>query len=257
MIGIYKIGGNVINNPEELKKFLHDFSTLEGKKILVHGGGKEATELGKKVGLEAKMIDGRRVTDRETLDMVTMVYAGLINKRIVALLQQENCDAVGLTGADGDVIPAKRRSPLPIDYGFVGDIDPAQINVEFIKLLLDNGNTPVFCAICRNPEGGLLNCNADSIASALAIACSQIDEVILTYCFEKNGVLSDINDENSVISLVTPQIFDSFVESGQISGGMIPKVSNALKAVEKGVKAVRICNSQNVADKSGTVIRVD
>ena len=157
MINIFKIGGNIINNPDDLRKFLADFASLEGKKILVHGGGREATELGKKIGLEAKMIEGRRVTDRMTLDLVTMVYAGLINKRIVSLLQEFDCNSVGLSGADGNTIPASKRSPKPIDYGFVGDINKNDINIDFISLLLDNGYIPVFCAICRNPDGGLLN----------------------------------------------------------------------------------------------------
>lgn len=251
MIQIYKIGGNVINDPEALKEFLKIFSTLTGKKILVHGGGKEATELGKKIGLEAKMIDGRRVTDRETLELVTMVYAGLINKRIVDILQGLGCNAVGLTGADANVIPAKKRSPIPIDYGFVGDINPEDINTKYLSMLLDQGYTPVFCAICRDKEGGLLNCNADSIASAVAEACSRLDETELVYCFEKDGVLADVNDENSLIPLITPEMFEPLKEEGKISGGMIPKVSNALKAVEAGVGKVRICNGRN----TGTVIK--
>lgn len=254
MIQIFKIGGNVINDPEQLKKFLKDFSSISGKKILVHGGGKEATELGKKIGLEAKMIDGRRVTDKDTLDLVTMVYAGLINKRIVDILQELGCNAVGMTGADGNVIPAQRRNPLPIDFGHVGDISPSDINTSFISLLLDNGLTPVFCAICRNPEGGLLNCNADSIANSVAVACSKIENTDLTYCFEKTGVLSEVNDEASLIPLVTPDMFKDLVESGKISGGMIPKVSNAINAIESGVSSVRICNSKDVTGKSGTII---
>lgn len=255
MINVYKIGGNVINNPAELRSFLKDFSEIPGRKILVHGGGKEATELGKRCGIEAKMMDGRRVTDRETLDLVTMVYAGLINKRIVSILQEYGCNAVGLTGADGNVIPAKRRSPEPIDFGWVGDIDSSKINTGFIGSLLDGGYVPVFCAICRNPEGGLLNCNADTIAGSVAEACSSKEETRLIYCFEKPGVLSDVNDETSLIPLVTPELFDSLVESGKISGGMIPKVSNALKAVGRGVGAVRICDSKAIGIDKGTVIR--
>ena len=255
MVNIYKIGGNVINNPENLREFLKDFSSIKEPKILVHGGGKEATELGAKMGLEAKMIDGRRVTDKSTLDIVTMVYAGLINKRIVSELQMFNCNAVGLSGADAHVIPAKRRNPEPIDFGFVGDINPKDINVDFINLLLENGITPVFCAICMNTEGGLLNCNADTIAGSLAIACSSITPTNLIYCFEKKGVLSNVEDENSVIPLITPEIFETMVSAGKISGGMLPKVTNALQAVEKGVKSVRIRYSGNIAQDSGTLIR--
>ena len=255
MIDIYKIGGNVINNPNELRSFLKDFASLKEPRILVHGGGKEASELGRKVGLEPKLIDGRRVTDRDTLDLVTMVYAGLINKRIVSLLQEFDCDAVGLTGADGNVIPAHKRIPVPIDFGYVGDIDPTEINVNFISTLFGNGNVPVFCAICRNPFGGLLNCNADSIAAALAVACSEIDEANLIYCFEKPGVLTDLNDDNSLIPLISGDIFDTLVDEGKISGGMIPKVSNALKAVKQGVASVVIRSAVNLSSKCGTVIK--
>lgn len=255
MIQIYKIGGNVINNPVELKAFLKDFASIPGKKILVHGGGKEATELGKQTGHEAPMINGRRVTDRETLRLVTMVYAGLINKRIVSILQEFHCNAVGLTGADGNVIPAKKRDPHPIDFGYVGDITPSDINVPFISLLLDNGYIPVFCAICGDCEGGLLNCNADSISSTLAIACAAKEPTTLTYCFEKPGVLSDINDENSVIPFITPDLFDSLVKDGKISGGMIPKVSNALNAIASGVESVRICLADDCKlNNKGTLI---
>ena len=253
MINIYKIGGNVINDPTELRNFLKDFSEEKGIKILVHGGGKEASELGKKTGLEVKMIDGRRVTDQATLELVTMVYAGLINKRIVSILQEYGCDAVGLTGADGNVIPATKRNPEPIDFGFVGDINPRDINTEFIKTLLDNGNVPVFCAICRDKSGGLLNCNADTIASSVAIACSQLDETRLVYCFEKRGVLEDLDNPDSLIPEITEESFSNLVETGKISGGMLPKVSNALKAVEAGVGAVVIGDAKKLG-KDGTLI---
>lgn len=252
MINIYKIGGNVINNPKELRKFLQEFANLPHKKILVHGGGKEATEFSSKMGIQAKLINGRRVTDKDTIDLVTMVYAGLINKRIVSLLQEYCCNAVGLSGADGNVIPAQKRNPEPIDFGYVGDIKPEDINVSFISLLIQHHYVPVFCAICRNPEGGLLNCNADSIASALAIACSELEETNLIYCFEKPGVLTDINDESSVIPLITDDLFNHMVETGEISGGMIPKVSNALNAIKAGVNTVTICGSDL---KGGTLVR--
>ena len=255
MINIYKIGGNIINDREALLSFLNDFAKVPGKKILVHGGGKEATELSKKTGIETKMIDGRRVTDKETLDLVTMVYAGLINKRIVSLLQEEGCNAVGLTGADGNVIPAKRRNPEPVDFGYVGDINPEQINTGFISLLLDKGYVPVFCAICRNPEGGLLNCNADSIAGSLALACAKIEETNLIYCFEKPGVLENVDDDTSVIPLVTPTLYEEMVSQGIISGGMLPKISNALKAVANGVNSVKICDAKAFDKSGGTIIR--
>lgn len=254
MIHVYKIGGNVINDEKNLRIFLNEFSSLPGSKILVHGGGKEATQLGKQLGHEAQMIDGRRVTDRVTLDLVTMVYAGLINKRIVSILQEFGCDAVGLTGADGNVIPAEKRSPEPVDFGFVGDLNPALLNTSFIKLLLDNGYTPVFCAICRDRKGGLLNCNADSIANALAVACSSLSPTVLTYCFEKPGVLTDIEDDNSVISSINSEIFETLKNDGKISGGMIPKISNALEAIKKGVDTVIIRDAINLNEKKGTVI---
>lgn len=257
MINVVKIGGNVIDNPEALRAFLTDFARLEGKKILVHGGGKEATRMSKSMGIEAKMIEGRRVTDRETLDIVTMVYAGLINKRIVSMLQSLGCDAVGLTGADGNVIPAVRRSPEPIDYGYVGDIDPAKVNADFIAALLNAGKVPVFCAICHDGEGTLLNCNADTIASSVALGASHIGDTRLTYCFEKPGVMTDVNDDSSVIPLVTEDSFISLKEQGIVAAGMIPKIQNALKSAREGVKEVRICRAEALLNEGeGTKIKI-
>lgn len=255
MINVVKIGGNVIDNPEALENFLREFNKLEGKKILVHGGGKEATRMSEGMGIKANMIDGRRVTDRQTLDIVTMVYAGLINKRIVSLLQKMGCDAVGLTGADGNVIPATRRPAKPIDYGFVGDIDPARVNDRFIAALLENGNVPVFCAICHDGEGTLLNCNADSVASAVALGASRIGETRLTYCFEKAGVMTDLDDESSVIPLVTEVSFKELLEKGIVAKGMIPKLRNALDSAAKGVSEVRICKAEALNTTGGTTIR--
>lgn len=252
MIKVYKIGGNVINDDKQLRNFLKDFSDIPGKKILVHGGGKEATDYGNKIGLKAQMINGRRVTDKETLDLVTMIYAGLINKRIVAILQEFDCNAVGLTGADGNVIPADKRNPEPVDFGYVGDLTPRDINTDFISLLLESNYTPVFCAICRDKEGGLLNCNADSIASAVAVAYSPIEPTELIFCFEKEGVL---NSHNDVVSNITSEIFSNMVVSGEISGGMIPKVENAIKALDSGVASVRICSSKDIKASKGTMIK--
>lgn len=261
MINIVKIGGNIINDENRLKNFLQDFSKIPGKKILVHGGGKEATELGKRLGVVAPMVNGRRVTDRETLDIVTMTYAGLINKRIVALLQDFGCNAVGLTGADGHLIPAKKRNPKPVDFGYVGDIDPKDINTFFLSMLLNVFTTPVFCAICYEPHGTLLNCNADSVASALAVACTQAEyqededqDVVLTYCFEKPGVLRDVNDESSMIPVIYPSQFGHLVEKGIISEGMIPKIHNSFEAVVKGVAKVRICSAENLLSEKGTIL---
>lgn len=255
MINVVKIGGNVVDNPAALTAFLRDFATLKGPKILVHGGGKEATRLSTTLGIETKMIDGRRVTDRQTLDVVTMVYAGLINKRIVAMLQAEGCNAVGLSGADGNVIPARRRPANPIDYGFVGDIDPRAVNDRFIASLLAAGVTPVFCAICHDGGGSLLNCNADSVAAAVAQGASRIDATRLTYCFEKAGVLRDVDDPASVIELVTAESFVTLREQGIVAKGMIPKIENALACAAAGVAEVRICQAEALTVGGGTTIR--
>ena len=255
MINVVKIGGNIIDDPKFLTSFLTDFAALEGKKILVHGGGKEATRLSESMGVKTIMIEGRRVTDAATLDIVTMVYAGLINKRIVAMLQMLNCNAVGLTGADGNVIPATRRPAKPVDYGFVGDIDPAKVNSEFIASLLDTGAVPVFCAICHDGKGSLLNCNADTIASSVALAASGIEETRLTYCFEKPGVMTDVDDESSVIPLITEESFRRLKDEGVVAAGMIPKLQNALKSASEGVAEVRICRAPDLIDQSkGTKI---
>lgn len=253
MINVIKIGGNVIDNPEVLEAFLKDFAAISGDKILVHGGGKEATRMSESMGIKANMIEGRRVTDRQTLDIVTMVYAGLINKRIVASLQKLGCDAVGLTGADGNFIQATRRSHKPIDYGFVGDIN--RINHTFLKTLFKNGNVPVVCAICHDGNGTLLNCNADSVASAVACGAAALSPTRLTYCFEKPGVMTDVNDESSVIPLVTAETFAELKESGAITDGMIPKIHNALLSASEGVEEVRICSAEKLLSSSGTYIR--
>lgn len=253
-INVVKIGGNVIDNPIALETFLDDFANLPGKKILVHGGGKGATRLSKVMGVKTVMIEGRRVTDAETLDIVTMVYAGLINKRIVSMLQARGCDAVGLTGADGNVIPATRRPAAPIDYGYVGDINPSAVNDKFMAKLLDEGKVPVFCAICHDGKGTLLNCNADSIANAVAISASKIGSTYLTFCFEKAGVMSDINDETSVIPLITETLFNKLKGEGIVAEGMIPKLRNALDSAKGGVKSVRICKAEALLGNGGTII---
>lgn len=254
-INVVKIGGNVIDDPTALADFVGIFSNLKGPKILVHGGGKEATRLSKDMGVETIMIDGRRVTDRATLDIVTMTYAGLINKRIVAMLQAAGCNALGFSGADGNIIKATRRPANPIDYGFVGDIDPMDVNDTLIRILLESGITPVVCAICHDGNGTLLNCNADSVASAIAIGASSIAPTILTYCFEKAGVLADVNDEESVIPYITNDNFQTLKEKGTIAKGMIPKLTNAIDSAAKGVKEVRICKAENLLSDSGTIIK--
>ncbi|MDE6368283.1 MAG: acetylglutamate kinase [Muribaculaceae bacterium] len=254
MINVVKIGGNVIDNPDALKAFVSDFAKLPGKKILVHGGGKEATRLSAKLDIETKMISGRRVTDRPTLDVVTMVYAGLINKRIVAMLQAEGCNAIGLSGADGNAICATRRNPEPIDYGFVGDISTDGVNADFIVNLLQQGVTPVFCAINHDGKGELLNCNADSVASAVAVACATLEPTSLTFCFEKPGVLTDVNDESTLISHIDLVSYPGLIKSGAVTDGMLPKIDNAFKAIQSGVDSVTIKSSAQLLADTGTTI---
>lgn len=255
-IKVFKIGGNVVDNPDALARFVKDFTSVSGRKVLVHGGGKEATRLSEKLGIPTKMIDGRRVTDAATIDVVTMVYAGLVNKRIVALLQAEGCNAVGLSGADADAIRAVKRPAKPVDYGFVGDINSSSVRAPFIMHLLDAGLTPVFSAITHDGDGLLLNCNADTIAMSLAtaLAADSDTEVELYYCFEQPGVMRDINDPDSLIPLLTTENFPSLKEEGIISGGMIPKIENALKAVSEGVASVYIKHASSILLPSGTCI---
>jgi len=238
VLKVVKIGGNVIDDQEALSTFLKDFSQLEGSKILVHGGGKLATRLAEQMNVSVKMIEGRRITDAETLDIITMVYAGKINKNIVAQLQKYNCNAIGFTGADGNSIVSHKREIKAIDYGFVGDVD--KVNPEIISVLLDNNVTPVFCAITHDQNGQLLNTNADTIASELAIGLSELYEVELHYCFEKNGVLADINDDNSVVEDINQTNYQELKEEGVIADGMIPKLDNCFHAIEHKVGKVCI-----------------
>ncbi len=237
---IIKIGGNVIDNSENLYYFLKDFTALDGHKILVHGGGKVATQLSETMGIEPKLVDGRRITDIETLRIVTMVYGGLINKNIVAQLQRLGNNAIGLTGADGNFIRTKKRPVKTIDYGFVGDIDENSIDPQNIRKLLEAGFTPVFCAITHDGDGQLLNTNADTIASALAVSLAKLYETTLIYCFEKKGVLQDINDEDSLIRDIDPEKYEELKEQQIIHSGMLPKLDNAFTAINCGVKAVII-----------------
>jgi len=237
---IIKIGGNVIDNSANLHQFLLDFTALPGDKILVHGGGKIATELGESLGVEAKMIEGRRVTDIETLRIVTMVYAGLINKNMVAQLQAKGSNAIGLTGADGNIIKAKKRPVKEIDYGFVGDLDEHSVSATTLDSLLKAGLVPVLCAITHDGDTQLLNTNADTIASSVAVAMSALYETRLVYCFEKKGVLRDVNDDDSVVREIKTDEFDGLKADGTVQGGMIPKLHNAFEAIKKGVSAVYI-----------------
>ena len=235
---IVKIGGNIINDEVTLHSFLKDFADLDSPKILVHGGGKRATEISEAMGLQPKMISGRRVTDEATLEVVTMVYAGLLNKKITAQLQKLNCNALGLSGADANCIIAHKRIVKEVDYGFAGDVDA--INAEFIKVLLQNNITPTFCAITHDKNGQLLNTNADTIASEIAISMSDYYEVALNYVFELKGVLENMADKNSVIQHINLKKYEQLLEDGVISEGMIPKLHNCFNALKKGVQKVNI-----------------
>ena len=255
-ITVVKIGGNVIDNEAALARFVKDFAQLPAPKVLIHGGGKLATRLAEKLEIPTTMIEGRRVTDAATLDVVTMVYAGLINKQVVAKLQAAGCNALGFSGADGNIIPAVKRNPEPLDYGFVGDIDASKINAKLLGTLLESGVTPVFCAITHDGNGSLLNSNADSVASAVAVASATIAPTDLVFCFEKQGVLRDVDDESSVISLITKADYPALREEGIISKGMIPKIDNAFAAVRAGVNSVTIKHSDNLLSQSGTTIKL-
>lgn len=252
-ITVVKIGGNVIDNPEALKRFLQEFAQLPGAKILVHGGGKLATRLAERLELKVRMIEGRRVTDKGTLDVVTMVYAGLVNKQIVAGLQAAGCNALGLSGADGNVVTARRRPPEPVDFGFVGDI--GRVDEELLRRLLEAGIAPVFCAIMHDGRGTLLNCNADSVASAVAAGAARIAPTDLVFCFEKSGVLRDPADETSLIREITAESYAALRSEGIVSKGMIPKVENALHAVADGVRSVAIKHADNLLNDLGTIIK--
>jgi acetylglutamate kinase len=252
---IVKIGGNVVDNPESLSKFLLMFNKIEAPKILIHGGGILASEISAKLGIETKMHNGRRITDAETLKVCTMVYAGWINKSIVAQLQKIGCNSLGLSGADAGVIPAKRRSPDPVDFGFVGDISPDEINTGVLVSLLGRGITPVFCAITHDRNGSLLNTNADTMASGIAAALSGSYYTRLIFCFEKDGVLYDPKDEKSVIPLITKESYTRLKNEGVVSEGMLPKLDNAFFALERGVSEVYIKKWSNLSPEGGTMLR--
>lgn len=253
---IIKIGGNIIDNEAKLSAFLKDFATVKGKKILVHGGGKLATRLAEQMQLPQQMIEGRRITDAETLKIVTMVYAGYINKNIVAQLQANGCNAIGLCGADGNSIQAHKRIHPSLDYGFVGDVD--SINSTLFQSLLKEDMAVVVAPITHNKEGQLLNTNADTIAQEIAKALSDIYNVSLIYSFEKSGVLLNANDDNSVIKEINPEYYASLKEKGTIFAGMIPKLDNAFAALQNGVNKVIIGKAealhQLINGTSGTTI---
>ncbi|GAB3926208.1 acetylglutamate kinase [Mucilaginibacter myungsuensis] len=243
---VIKIGGNVIDNSEALHRFLETFTKLKGHKILVHGGGKVATKLAEDLGIESQLVDGRRITDIETLRVVTMVYGGLISKNITAQLQRYGTNAIGLTGADGNFIKGKKRPVKTIDYGYVGDLDDNSVNAKGISDLLNAGFTPVFAALSHDGEGQLLNTNADTIASALAVGLSSLYQTTLIYCFEKKGVLQDIDDPESLVRDINPERYDELKAAGIIHSGMLPKLDNAFKAIDMGVQAVIIGHADDL-----------
>jgi len=307
MIKVVKIGGNVVDNPELLKKFVKDFAAMPGMKVLIHGGGVMASQMQKSMGMTPVMVEGRRVTDEATLKVVTMVYAGWCNKSIVALLQGAGCNAIGLCGADGNVIKAAKRPPVKVemsdaaatespasssispseepgwqmvDYGFVGDVKAGSVDAGFIYSLLERGIVPVFNAINHDGEGNLLNTNADTIASSVAMAlagykyrsrrdvCSACEdcihcsddgrlthEVELIYCFEKDGVLYDKDDDESVIPEIDREKFAELKAEGRVADGMIPKLTNSFKAIDSGVARVIIKHAKNLRNDKGTTLQ--
>ena len=251
---IVKVGGAVVEDDAQLAQLLKDFSAIEGKKVLVHGGGRRATQVAASLGIESKMVNGRRITDAEMLNVVTMVYGGLVNKNLVARLQANGVNALGLTGADIDVIRSHKR-PLKdgIDYGFVGDVDKA--NGEMLSRLIEVGITPVMAPLTHNGQGTILNTNADTIASETAKALAPYYDVTLIFSFEKKGVLRNPDDDDSVIPVITRADFIKYKEDGTISGGMLPKIENALAAIDAGVSRVIITLATAIDGNAGTVIQ--
>lgn len=247
---IIKIGGNVLDSVPLLQRFLNDFASLTGPRILIHGGGKIATRIGEQLGIGSHYVDGRRITDEKTRDLVTMVYGGLVNKQMVATLQALGCNAVGLTGADGNVIQAVRRPVKKIDYGFVGDVNPAAVNTDWLQALLQAGMVPVFAPL-THASGSMLNTNADTIASVLAVALSARYRVRLIYCFEKKGVLADVQDARSVIHHLSGALYQELLTKKALADGILPKLENAFAAIENGVKEVLIGEAADLLKNIG------
>lgn len=250
---VIKVGGKIVEEEDSLKKLLADFSAIEGKKVLVHGGGRSATAIAAQLGIESKMVNGRRITDAETLKVVTMVYAGLVNKTIVARLQALGVNALGLTGADLNYMRSDKRPVKEVDYGFVGDVK--EVNSELLADLISKGVVPVLAPLTHDKQGNVLNTNADTIAGEAAKALSKHFDVTLMYCFEKKGVLMDENDDDSVIPEITRPLFDQYVENGVIQGGMIPKLENSFEAISAGVTKVVITKASEINGNCGTVIK--
>ena len=251
---VIKIGGNVIDDPQNLDSFMKDFARLKGFKILVHGGGKKASAMAESMGVKPKMLHGRRITDNQTLDIVTMVYAGLINKNLVAKLQGYQCNALGLTGADGNVIKAVKRPVKEVDYGFAGDLNERSVNSTFLASLMENDVCPVICAITHDQNGQLLNTNADTIATNIAIAMQHLYETSLIFCFEKPGVLRNPDDEKSLIPEISWQDYQKYKVDEIIKDGMIPKLDNAFHAIKAGVSSIIIKHARNLNNRKGTLL---
>ena len=253
-VTVVKVGGAIVEDSEQLAQLLKDFAAIPGKKVLVHGGGRRATKVAAALGIESKMVNGRRITDADMLEVVTMVYGGLVNKNLVAKLQANGVNALGLTGADMDVIHSHKR-PLKdgIDFGFVGDVERA--NGKMLQTLINEGITPVMAPLTHDGKGNILNTNADTIASETAKALAPYYDVTLIYSFEKKGVLSNPEDDDSVIPVITHADFERYKADGTVAGGMIPKLENALAAIDAGVKEVIITLATDIDGKHGTVIR--
>ncbi len=247
---LIKVGGKIVEEKDTLQQLLCDFSKIQGFKILVHGGGRSATKLASQLGIESKMVKGRRITDAETLKVVTMVYGGLVNKNIVAGLQALGINALGLTGADLNVILSDKRPVADVDYGFVGDVK--RVNAEQLALLIKQNIVPVMAPLTHDGKGCMLNTNADTIAGEVAKALSKFFDVTLMFCFEKKGVLSDEDDDESVIPEIDKDTFNKYVEQGVIQGGMIPKLENSFQAIEAGVKEVIITQASDIHQSKGT-----
>lgn len=249
---VIKVGGAVVEDPQALAGLLKEFAAVQGLKVLVHGGGREATRVAAQLGIETKMVDGRRITDADMLRVVTMVYGGLVNKNIVAALQAEGINALGLTGADLGCMLADKRPVKTVDYGFVGDMK--KVETSILADLIAKGVVPVMAPLSFDGKGSLLNTNADTIASSVAVALSECFDVTLVYCFEKKGVLSNPDDEESVIPLITKASFEGLVADGVVAGGMIPKIQNALDAVDGGVTQVRITKADALVGGTSIVL---
>ena len=249
---LIKVGGKIVEEENTLRQLLKDFAAIEGQKVLVHGGGRSATKLAAELGVETKMVNGRRITDADMLRIVTMVYGGLVNKNIVAKLQALGVNALGLTGADMNLIRSEKRPVKEVDYGYVGDVK--EVNAELLAGLIKQGIVPILAPLTHDKEGHLLNTNADTIAGEAAKALAKYFEVTLMFCFEKKGVLMDENDDESVIPEIDREAFKKYVDEGIIQGGMIPKLENAFQAIDAGVRRVVITQASEINNGTGTIV---